>query len=56
MKICKTLIADYKCDFLINDFEKIEDLLIRELLNYFWKLLPLKNNYNDWLSQKIKPI
>ena len=25
-------------------------------MNYFWKLLPLKNNYTDWLSQRIRPI
>ena len=56
MEIRRTLIANYKSDFLINDFEKIEDLLTREFLNYFWKLLPLKNNYTDWLSQKIRPI
>ncbi|MEN8905264.1 MAG: hypothetical protein ABF289_04840 [Clostridiales bacterium] len=56
MEIRRTLIADYKSDFLINDFEKIEDLLIREFLNYFWKLLPLKNKYTDWLSQKIRPV
>ncbi len=56
MEIRRTLIANYKSDFLINDFEKIEDLLTREFLNYFWKLLPLKNNYTDWLSQRIRPI
>lgn len=56
MEIRRTLIADYKSDFLTNDFEKIEDLLTREFLNYFWKLLPLKNNYTDWLSQRIRPI
>ena len=56
MEIRRTLIADYKSDFLTNDFEKIEDLLTREFLNYFWKLLPLKNSYTDWLSQRIRPI
>jgi len=56
MEIRRTLIADYKSDFLTNDFEKIEDLLTRKFLNYFWKLLPLKNNYTDWLSQRIRPI
>ena len=55
MEIRRTLIADYKSDFLINDFGKIGDLLIREFLNYFWKLLPLKNNCTAWLSQKIRP-
>jgi len=48
MKIRRILITDYKSDFLTNDFEKIEDLLTREFLNYFWKLLLLKNNYTDW--------
>jgi hypothetical protein len=56
MEIRRNLIADYKSDFLSNNFEKIEDFLIREFLNYFWKLLPLKNKYTDWLSQKVRPI
>ena len=47
MEIQKTLIADYKSNFLTNNFEKIKDLLIREFLNHFWKLLPLKNDYTD---------
>ena len=56
MEIRRKLIADYKPDFLSNNFEKIEDSLIREFLNYFWKLLPLKSKYTDWLSQKVRPI
>ena len=56
MEIRRTLIADYKSDFLTNDFEKIEEFLVREFLSYFSKLLPLKNNYTDWLSYKIRPI
>ncbi len=56
MEIRRKLIADYKPDFLNNNFEKLEDSLTREFLNYFWKLLPLKNKYTDWLSQKVRPI
>ena len=56
MEIRRKLIADYKPDFLNNNFEKLEDSLIREFLNYFWKLLPLKSKYTDWLSQKVRPI
>ena len=56
MEIRRKLIADYKSDFLNNNFEKLEDSLTREFLNYFWKLLPLKNKYTDWLSQKVRPI
>jgi len=56
MEIRRKLIADYKPDFLSNNFEKIEDSLIREFLNYFWKLLPLKSKYTNWLSQKVRPI
>lgn len=49
MEIPRTLIANYKCDFLINDFEKIEDLLTREFLNYFWKLLCLQIKIEEFL-------
>jgi|JI9StandDraft_1071089.scaffolds.fasta_scaffold00018_108 hypothetical protein len=56
MEIRRKLIADYKPDLLTNNFEKLEDSLIREFLNYFWKLLPLKSKYTDWLSQKVRPI
>jgi hypothetical protein len=56
MEIRRTLIANYKPDFLSNNFERIEDSLTREFLNYFWKLLPLKNEYADWLLQKGRPI
>ena len=56
MEIWRKLIADYKPDFLSNNFEKLEDSLIREFLHYFWKLLPLKSKYTDWLSQKVRPI
>ena len=31
-------------------------LINRFDLNYLWKLLPLKNKYTDWLSQKVRPI
>jgi len=56
MEIRRTLIADYKPDFLSNNFERIEDSLTREFLNYFWKLLPLQNKYLDWLLEKVRPI
>ena len=56
MEIRRTLIADYKPDFLNNNFERIEDSLTREFLNYFWKLLPLENKYVDWLLEKVRPI
>jgi len=56
MEIRRTLIADYKPDFLNNNFEQMEDSLTREFLNYFWKLLPLKNKYADWLLKKVRPI
>ena len=56
MEIRRTLIADYKPDFLSNNFEQIEDSLTREFLNYFWKLLPLENQYADWLLKKVRPI
>ena len=56
MEIRRKLIADYKSDFLNNNFEKLEDSLIREFLNYFWKLLSLKSKYTNWLSKKVKPI
>lgn len=56
MEIRRKLIADYKPDFLSNNFEKLEDSLIREFLHYFWKLLHLKSKYTDWLSQKVRPI
>ena len=56
MEIRRTLIANYKPDFLSNHFEQIEDSLTREFLNYFWKLLPLKNEYADWLLRKVRPI
>ena len=52
MEIRRKLIADYKSDFLNNNFEKLEDSLTREFLNYFWKLLALKNKYTDWLESK----
>ena len=55
MEIRRTLIADYKSDFLSNNFERIEDSLTREFLNYFWKLLP-QNKYADWLLKKVRPI
>lgn len=56
MEIRRKLIADYKPDFLNNNFEKLEDSLTREFLNYFWKLLPLKSKYTGWLSQKVRTI
>ena len=56
MEIRRTLIADYKPDFLSNNFEQVEDSLTREFLNYFWKLLPLENKYVDWLVKKLRPI
>lgn len=56
MEIRRKLIANYKSDLLSNHFEKLEDSLIREFLNYFWKLLPLQSKYTDWLSQKVRPI
>ena len=56
MEIRRTLIADYKPDFLSNNFEQVEDSLTREFLNYFWKLLPLENKYVDWLLKKLRPI
>jgi hypothetical protein len=56
MEIRRTLIANYKPDFLSNHFEQIEDSLTREFLNYFWKLLPLENEYADWLLRKVRPI
>ena len=56
MEIRRTLIADYKPDFLSNNFEQMEDSLTREFLHYFWKLLPLKSKYIGWLSQKVRPI
>ena len=56
MEIRRTLIANYKPDFLSNNFERIEDSLTREFLNYFWKLLPLENHYADWLLEKVRPI
>ena len=49
MEIRRKLIVDYKPHFLSNNFEQIEDFLIREVLNHFWKLLPLENDYVDWL-------
>ena len=52
MEIRRKLIADYKPDFLNNNFEKLKDSLTREFLNYFWKLLALKNKYTDWLESK----
>ena len=56
MKIRRTLIANYKPDFLSNNFERIEDSLTREFLNYFSKLLPLENHYVDWLLEKVRSI
>jgi hypothetical protein len=56
MEIRRTLIADYKPHFLSNNFEQIENSLTREFLNYFWKLLPLENEYVDWLLEKVRPI
>ena len=56
MEIRRTLIANYKPDFLSNNFERIEDSLTREFLNYFSKLLPLENHYVDWLLEKVRPI
>ena len=56
MEIRRKLIADYKPDFLNNNFEKLEDSLTREFLNYFWKLFQKKNSYTHWLSQRIRPI
>ena len=56
MEIRRTLIADYKPHFLNNNFEQIEDSLTSEFLNYFWKLLPLENEYVDWLLKKVRPI
>jgi len=56
MEIRRTLIANYKPDFLSNNFQQIEDSLTREFLNYFWKLLPLENQYADWLLKKVRPI
>ena len=56
MEIRRRLIADYKPHFLSNHFEQIEDSLTREFLNYFWKLLPLENQYVDWLLEKVRPI
>ena len=56
MEIRRTLIANYKPDFLSNNFERIEDSLTREFLNYFCKLLPLENHYADWLLEKLRPI
>jgi hypothetical protein len=47
MEIRRKLIVDYKPHFLSNNFEQIEDFLIREVLNHFWKLLPLENDYVD---------
>ncbi len=56
MEIRRTLIANYKPDFTSNNFERIEDSLTREFLNYFSKLLPLENHYIDWLLEKVRPI
>ena len=56
MEIRRRLIADYKPDFLSTHFQQIEDSLTREFLNYFWKLLPLENQYVDWLLEKVRPI
>lgn len=56
IEIRRTLIANYKPDFTSNNFERIEDSLTREFLNYFSKLLPLENHYIDWLLEKIRPI
>ena len=56
MEIRRKLIENYKSNFLNNNFEKLNDSLIREFLNYFCKLLPLKNKYIDWLSKRVKPI
>jgi len=44
MEIRRTLIANYKPDFTSNNFQRIEDSLTREFLNYFSKLLPLENH------------
>lgn len=56
MEIRRTLIANYKPDFLSNNFQQIEDSLTRKFLNYFWKLLSLENQYVDWLLKKVRPI
>ena len=40
MEFRRNFIANYKSNLLNNDSEKLEDSLIREFLNYFWKLLP----------------
>ena len=56
MEIRRTLIGNYKPDFTSNNFERIEDSLIREFLNYFSKLLPLENHYIGWLLEKVRPI
>ena len=56
MEIRRTLIANYKPDFISNNFERIEDSLTREFLNYFSKLLPLENHYINWLLEKVRPI
>lgn len=56
MEIRRKLIADYKPNFLSNNFEKLEDSLIREFLHYFWKLLPLDYSYLDWLIIKLRPM
>ena len=49
IEIRRTLIANYKPDFLSNNFGRIEDSLTRKFLNYFSKLLSLENYYIDWL-------
>lgn len=55
MEICRSVIAPYKSNLLNNNFEKLEDSLTKEFLNYFLKVLPLKSQYTDWLSQKMRP-